>query len=58
MRCTMRAVGYYNVTREICPRGEDDMSFDNPCKDAGEARSELNGAAKASGEAAEAQCEV
>lgn len=54
----MRAVGYYNVTREICPRGEDDMSFDSPRKDAGEARSELNGAAKASGEAAEAQCEV
>jgi hypothetical protein len=34
------------------------MSFETPCKNVGEVRSESSGAAKALGKAAEAQCEV
>jgi hypothetical protein len=56
----MRAEDHYNVTRGICCRGEDDASFEAPCKDVDEARDESSEATKAQivGEATEAQSDV
>ena len=56
----MGAVGHYIVTRESSRRGEDDASFEAPCRDVDEARDESSGADRAQtmGEATEAKCDV
>ena len=56
----MGAVGHYIVTRGTCRRGEDDASFEAPCKNVNEARDGSSGANKAQtvGEATEAKCDV
>jgi hypothetical protein len=43
----MGDVGHYIVTRGACRRGEDDASFEAPCRDLDKARDEFCGANKA-----------
>jgi hypothetical protein len=56
----MGAVGRSIVTRETYRRGEDDASFEAPCRDVDEARDEsiMTNNAQTMGEATEAKCDV